>query len=252
MSITVNWALAYASGIGPVLPVEGKLPLTRHGVKDATTDPVVIRRWWERWPDAGVAIATGAPGPTVLDGDDLDAIPPALLERLAAVPCSATARGRHWWFAGQRRGTIVLEFGELRGSGSYVVAPPSVHPSGCEYVWLLRPAGPLPPVPVMVASNDRRSGRGPHESPAEPVPHGERHPYLRDFVVRLAQAGVTDRRRLRAHLRTEFELSCAPLPPPTPGYFESLAAWAADSEIAKRERLFARLNTNQEKRGDGR
>lgn len=29
--------------------------------------------------------------------------------------------------------------------------------------------------------------------------HDERHPYLRDFIVRLARAGVTDERRLLAH-----------------------------------------------------
>jgi hypothetical protein len=46
-----------------------KAPLTEHGFEDATTDPEVIRAWWARWPAANVAIATGAPGPDVLDVD---------------------------------------------------------------------------------------------------------------------------------------------------------------------------------------
>jgi hypothetical protein len=54
-----------------MLPIQraGKAPLTRHGLHDASTDPDVLRRWWARWPGANVAIATGAPGPDVLDVD---------------------------------------------------------------------------------------------------------------------------------------------------------------------------------------
>ena len=40
-----------------------------HGFHDATTDPGVIDRWWGRNPDCNVGIATGAPGPDVLDID---------------------------------------------------------------------------------------------------------------------------------------------------------------------------------------
>ena len=37
----------------------GKHPRTRHGLKDATTDPDQIREWWSEWPDANVAVRTG-------------------------------------------------------------------------------------------------------------------------------------------------------------------------------------------------
>jgi hypothetical protein len=70
-------ALAYAARGWPVFPCHGirdgrctcgkpecahpgKHPLTRHGFKDATTDPQQIDRWWTDHPDANVAIATGA------------------------------------------------------------------------------------------------------------------------------------------------------------------------------------------------
>ena len=37
--------------------------------------------------------------------------------------------------------------GELRGDGAYVVAPPSLHPSGNYYEWLIEPTGYLPNIP---------------------------------------------------------------------------------------------------------
>ena len=72
-------ALAYATAGWPVFPcIPGeKVPATSHGVKDATTDAAQIRAWWARNPDRNVAIATGAPGPDVLDIDRQPAAPPA-------------------------------------------------------------------------------------------------------------------------------------------------------------------------------
>ena len=48
----------------------GKHPRTTSGLKAATTDPDVIRRWWEQWPNANIAVCTGADsGIFVLDVD---------------------------------------------------------------------------------------------------------------------------------------------------------------------------------------
>ena len=35
----------------------GKHPRTLHGVKDATTDPEVIRGWFKQWPGANIGVA---------------------------------------------------------------------------------------------------------------------------------------------------------------------------------------------------
>ena len=80
-------ALTYAELGWPVLPchsiVNGKCscgntqctspakhPYLRNGCKGATTDRDTILHWWQRWPQANVAIATGtAAGIVVLDID---------------------------------------------------------------------------------------------------------------------------------------------------------------------------------------
>ena len=65
-------ALAYAARGWPVFPCQAgqKTPATAHGHRDATTDPAQITAWFTRNPQWNVAIATGTPGPDVLDVDD--------------------------------------------------------------------------------------------------------------------------------------------------------------------------------------
>src|SRR5690625_4470421 len=45
-------------GVGCSSP--GKHPITKNGVLDATKDPAMIRRMWERYPWANIGVATGA------------------------------------------------------------------------------------------------------------------------------------------------------------------------------------------------
>jgi len=61
MTTKAEAAIIYASWGWHVLPVvpNGKVPATQHGVKDATTDPEQIVRWWAQNPDFNIGIAAG-------------------------------------------------------------------------------------------------------------------------------------------------------------------------------------------------
>jgi Bifunctional DNA primase/polymerase, N-terminal/Primase C terminal 1 (PriCT-1) len=125
---------------------QGKTPATAHGCKDATRDPAVIENLWRPDPGFNIAIATGKTSHVfVLDVDDEDA--ETLLRQLeaehGALPASVeaiTARGRHIYFEWPDR-PVSNSAGKLgpgldiRASGGYVIAPPSIHPSGKKYTW---------------------------------------------------------------------------------------------------------------------
>ena len=82
-----DFAIAYARQGISVLPIHyivdgkcscgrgectspGKHPMTPSGVKDATSDINIIEEWWNRWPQANVAMASGSrSGIVVLDVD---------------------------------------------------------------------------------------------------------------------------------------------------------------------------------------
>jgi len=151
-------ALAYAGMGWAVLPLRphGKTPMTRHGRNDCSTDPEVIRAWWERWPDANVGIATGAEsgGLVVIDldvdedrGEDgCETLREWEVEH-GELPETATALtgggGVHILYigAGDLANSANAGMGvDVRGRGGYIVAPPSIHPSGARYEWEYDPA----------------------------------------------------------------------------------------------------------------
>ena len=166
---TVGSALAYAAAGWPVLPVaaNGKHPLPRHGVHDASADAAQIGRWWRRWPDAGVGIATGARSGLAIVDVDVKAGGRASLVGLRAgrgrLPFTLLAYtgggGFHLYYrqpAGLRVPNTVRRLPnvdgplpgiDLRGDGGYVGAPPTVHASGRPYRWASRQPGAPAPLP---------------------------------------------------------------------------------------------------------
>jgi hypothetical protein len=143
---TAGQAQAYAEHGWPVFPCRpgGKQPLTEHGFQDATTDQDRIAWWWRRQPDANVAIATGSPGPDVLDVDEhgpagngfagLNRLIRAALVRDAGAVVSTPSGGLHLYFMGssQRSGKLPGHHIDFRATGGYIVAPPS-HVAGRPY-----------------------------------------------------------------------------------------------------------------------
>ena len=136
---TLRQALAFATRGWPVLPCQPgqKTPATRHGVRDATTDPGQITAWFGRHPDWNLAIATGAPGPDVLDVDQHGEAGNgyAAFRQLRAAGLLDGARawvrtpsgGLHAYFTGtgQRNGHLPAHHLDFRSRGGYVLTPPS-------------------------------------------------------------------------------------------------------------------------------
>lgn len=54
-------AIEYAKKGFAVFPLKyrDKVPLTRNGCKDATTDAAQIKAWWQQHPNANIGLATG-------------------------------------------------------------------------------------------------------------------------------------------------------------------------------------------------
>lgn len=145
--VLLEWALYYANLGWRVLPLgegsDAKKPRIRAWQDDATEDVATITAWWSDWPNAGIGLATGeGSGFDVLDVDgdvgaaslaELVARHDLLLETMEV----STGRGRHLYFQhhpGLRNSAGKLAPGlDVRGDGGYVVAPPTLHPSGTRY-----------------------------------------------------------------------------------------------------------------------
>ena len=151
MTQMLDAALDYVGRGWPVFPVEpgGKRPLGRlvpHGLKEATTDANVIRKWWAQEPEANVGLLSGHAF-DVLDVDG-EAGWSTLARTVAECGCLSSSPvsmtgggGAHYLFlpAGARNRAAFLPSLDWRGRGGYIVAPPSVHPNGNAYSWAMSP-----------------------------------------------------------------------------------------------------------------
>jgi len=140
----------------------GKHPRVAHGLKEATTDPTVIRAWWSKWPDANIGLLTGErSGLLVADVDPRnagDATWEALAQEHDTDPITLTADtgsgGFHVYYqrptdAGRikSRANAIPPGVDCKCDGGYVVAPPSLHFSGRRYAWR-RAEDPVEPTPA--------------------------------------------------------------------------------------------------------
>lgn len=159
----LDWALEYATYGWRVVPIgpgikHPKVPAWQNA---ATSDPATIKNWWTGlYRDHGVGIATGpASRLFVLDvdvsfgkhGDDTLA---ELEERHGQLPATVEVQtgsgGRHLYYRYPADGRTVRNNAstrlgpglDIRGDGGQVLAPPTVHPNGTPYVWVIG-QGPL-------------------------------------------------------------------------------------------------------------
>lgn len=109
---------------------------------NATTDRAQIEKWWSRWPQSNIGIATGG-GLVVTDLDGPAEIETfrRLAEPQGGLPetlVAQTARGFHVYLAGDWNTTRKVPDSKgllVRGTGGFVIAPPSWHASGIRYSW---------------------------------------------------------------------------------------------------------------------
>ena len=202
-----------------VFPAEpgGKRPATIHGFLDGTTDHRQIQQWWRADPRFNVAVATGAPGPDVLDvdkhkdGDGFAAFNQLKRAGLVRDPMAIVrtpSGGFHAYYKGtnQRNGHIPGVYVDFRSQGGYVVAPPSTiagrdyevarkQPSADTFDWAAAKQV-LDPQPERQPTS-HRSGPGTGHGPGSPARLG-RQPARRQPQPRPV-LGLVPGRRGRRH-----------------------------------------------------
>lgn len=143
---TTHDALELASAGWQVLPLRGKVPLTAHGVRDASADLDRVRAWWP--PGAQHNIGARVPGGLVVldidpqNGGTLDTLAAAAGDELPDTLTVHSGRGtggRHLYFrhpGGRLTSTRLPEGIDVKTSTGYCVMPPSLHPAtGQPYWW---------------------------------------------------------------------------------------------------------------------
>jgi hypothetical protein len=94
-----------------------------------------LTRWSKRWPGANVGIVTGKQLVVVdLDSDDPGLVK-KMIERFGPTPLQVAtpSGGRHLYYrsSGERSTNLRASLPvDIKGMGGYVVAPPSIRPSG--------------------------------------------------------------------------------------------------------------------------
>ena len=172
----------------------GKHPWTKNGLSDATMDVDQIRRSWATWPAANI----GAIVPDGLVVVDVDVADPATVFRSDELPATAmakTGRGHHLIYRTAtpiRPKVGVREHIDLRGPGSYIVVPPSLHISGVRYEWIIPIEDGIADAPAWIADaarSSRTAGNRPDDSDA--IPDGQRNVTLASLAGTMRRRGMT-------------------------------------------------------------
>ena len=211
MSKVLRYALDYARHGWHVLPLTpgDKMPFGQfapNGVKNATTDEETIERWFSK-SKCNLGIATGPQSKIwVIDID-------------GPVGCLVwwewEANHGHAFTLAQRTGRhdggrqLIFQYPEdytiktranirtgidVRGENGYIVAPPSIHPSGSQYVW--EGKIPINPAPIELL---KLVGKQRLPTTAKPIS---------SYTNRPSSSGTNYGRKVAEDLRCELS-SCA-------------------------------------------
>ena len=223
-------AIEYAKKGFAVFPLKyrDKVPLTRNGCKDATTDAAQIKAWWQKYPNANIGLATGSVSQNVfvidldidedrgIDGyhslEDWQREHGDFPETWTAI----TGRGGyHLYYRGNGRiknRAGIIDGVDIRGNGGYVVAPPSIHKNGNRYEWEYSPdefeiAKADNNVEYFLNHDDQKQGTA--FTMPNIVAAGQRNQMLFRFACMMQAKGASDQSVFAATM-AENESSCSP------------------------------------------
>lgn len=203
-----------------------KHPLTQHGLKDASSDPAIVKDWWKKFPKANIGVCTGqaSSGLTVIDFDLAKGCDPDSLIMPATLKVE-TGGGFHAWFKSSveiRNSAGKLGQGiDIRGWGGYVVAPPSIHHTGRTYKFINEnPIAEFPeelfkllqPEPVADSEEDPQLILGYSPDMADFALEGSRNDFLTKIGGRLRRQGFSPSEIESALLASNQERCNPPLP----------------------------------------
>ena len=232
------WYCEHGFAVVPLKP-KSKQPAMAHGLNDWFDDPDSAREVWTRFPDFNIGIVCGAPshGLLVLDFDvdeerekDGYATLSAWERAQGELPETAVAitgsGGMHYLYRTNRntiRPSANAELGvDVRCDGSYIVAPPSVHPNGNRYEWQDHPED----VGIATANgavydfldhvqrnggvDETRKDNGKFRLPDE-IRHGERDKTLFRYAAHLRAIGRSDEEIMNAVVGVNFNRCDPPM-----------------------------------------
>jgi hypothetical protein len=133
---------AYGLSVIPLRPKTKEAAIRWSKYQREMPTETEIRSWFAIDRNIGIVCGSASGGLVVRDFDDGDAYAAWAYENpdlARALPTVKTLRGYHVYFrvAGECPRLWVTDSGEVRGAGGYVVAPPSTHPDGEKYKWIV-------------------------------------------------------------------------------------------------------------------
>lgn len=183
-------ALRYTGMGWRVFPCKpkSKQPATGQGFKDATTAAGRLESWWDSNPRYNIGVCP-PDDVVVFDLDNAPAIE-AFGNEFGPLPKTLTVRtrrGQHQYYRAPEGVKVptTAEFNRAAvdiktGASGYLIAPPSVHPSGGRYEWVDEDA-PIAdlPEPLLLRFREVAAAKAAPKTVSQPVRTSDAAPYYR-------------------------------------------------------------------------
>lgn len=184
--IACEYAQRHELHVLPVKPRE-KVPASEHAKDDATTDVAILYQWFADHPERNIGIACGPSQLVTIDADtpkpknqntDGRADLKALIEEIGPLPATWTqdtgSGGEQYIFRATAGVPLIGKLGKAIDiiRNGYIVAPPSIHPSGGAYRWRpgLAPGEiDIAELPLAWLEHLRQPTRQEHTAPRRPA-----------------------------------------------------------------------------------